>query len=173
MPIYEVWSGSKAQVSRSCPTPKLLGHWACDGQVELYWFTSTEQVLREARKEKHRVEAGKIYAQDHLRAQDRGPLGWQTRRLARPDGLRSLGKSLLVAKSSGLDSVDKGPPPLSLWRGPFSWGFDNTFPYYLDTGYPGVVPTRQRAVLGGHPVEVGDLHQGVPRRHRGPLRGRL
>ncbi len=59
MPIYEVWSGSKRKFSE-LPDTKLLGHWACDGQVELYWFTSTEQVLREARKEKHRVEAGKI-----------------------------------------------------------------------------------------------------------------
>ncbi|MGC8644587.1 MAG: hypothetical protein ACP5XB_32380, partial [Isosphaeraceae bacterium] len=153
MPIYKVWSEGKRQFSE-LPESKLLGHWACDGQVELCWFRSTEEILRKAREEKHRVEQGKIYVETSF--VPKTEVLWDGKLLASHDQMDSIfvPGNLFSWQNIGVGPVDRGPPPLVLGSSPFSWGFDNTFPYYIDTGFPGIVPTRKRALLGGHPVEV-------------------
>ena len=54
------WNGGRPAYAESADS-RVTGRWACDGTAEYFHYSSTEDVLERASKDKVKQESGKVY----------------------------------------------------------------------------------------------------------------
>lgn len=141
---------------------KILGHWACDGEVEYYQFRSSAEMLELAEKNRPRVEANKLIMPVHYvpfteALWDGHLMASHTR-----DPIRDPAGHFLSWSAVHVGPVHEEPGCLTDGRGPFYWGFSYTFPQIVQAMFPGVDPTVRKSIRGGHAVDVEVYQQDDP-----------